>query len=611
MTFCNSVRVVALVTGLIMGLVGPAAAYLTDTATNVPPTTGALAVDTFTPNQPGFPGVGQTFVDPVFGSTIRRLTNELGRPSVSDIYGKNGYWNADGTRMFHNDGNGKQILDTATGAVVRAPVPGNFDGSFAPDDPDTWYYFEGTSLKKFSVSTGATSVVKTFAGALGYLGGSTDWVDRSGRYMLLNIGGSLRVWDKQADVLYAGALPGNVSEGWAGIAPNGGHVVIAGDQKHSYAIDHNTRTVNTTPVMFWSLCDSDHGDLVSATNGKTYLVTFECHSDAGFWAVDISIPQTPEDYRKQQADNRKLVGLAWTDWGHVSGASRGVLQDWVYMSVESTDAVFGSGVGNWWPYKQEIVMANVLTGEVRRLAHHRSWSTVSNYYYQPRVSASWDGARIAWLSNFGYEAPDYADIYSISVAPAAAPPPPAALAVRFTNPVKGATVAGTQTVTMSATGGSGTGYRYSLAVDGVSLYTGTNNSVSWNTTNLTNAVHTLTVTATDAAGNTATAIRPVTVANPLPAPQALAVAVTNPLPKSTVSGRIHVYVTVTGAAAGTRTYTLFVDGARVASKAVVATSTTIAWNTANVANGSHTLRVRVVDSSGSSASMSRAVTVSN
>jgi hypothetical protein len=163
--------------------------------------------------------------------------------------------------MFHNDGQDKQIVDTTTGAVVRAPVPGNFDGSFAPDDADTWYYFEGSSLNKLAVSTGVTSVVKTFAGTLDYLGGSTDWIDRTGRYMLLNIAGSLRVWHKQDDVLYEGALPGDMGAGWAGIAPDGGHVVIAGDDKHSYAIDHAGQRLGTEPVMFWSLC-GDHGDLV-------------------------------------------------------------------------------------------------------------------------------------------------------------------------------------------------------------------------------------------------------------------------------------------------------------------------------------------------------------
>jgi hypothetical protein len=601
-----------LTVALIAGLGAPALAYVTDAATHAPPTAGALAIGAFTPDQSAFPRVGQTFVDPMFGSTIRRLTNELGRPSVSDIYGKNGYWNADGTRMFHNDGNGKQILDTATGAVVRAPAPGNFDGSFAPDDADTWYYFEGASLKKFSVSTGATSLVKTFASTLGYLGGSTDWVDRSGRYMLLNVGGSLRVWDKQADVLYAGAIPGNVDTGWAGIAPDAGHVVVTGDEKNSYAINHATRTLSTTPVMFWSLCASDHGDLVSATNGKTYLITFECHSDPGIWAVDITIRQTPADYRKQQADNRKLFGLAWTDWGHFAGAARGVLQDWVYVSVESTDATLAAGVSTWRPYKQEIVMADVLTGEVRRLAHHRSWDITASYYYQPRVSASWDGTRIAWLSNFGHEAPDYADIYSILVAPGPGTPPlPAVPSLTFTNPASGATVSGMRTVTLAATGGSGADYTYSLAVDGANVYTGTKNTVSWNTVNHTNAVHTLTATVTDGAGKTATADRSVTVANvATPPPAKLTVTMSAPKAKSTVSGTVKVVVGASGATAGPRTFTLFVDGKRVASKAV-ANSATISWNTTAVADGRHTLRVKVVDAAGNTTSLSRAVTVIN
>jgi hypothetical protein len=567
-------------------------------------------VDVFQPDRAGFPAVGGTFVDPVFGSTVRRLTNEFGRASVSDIYGKNGYWNADGTRMFHNDGNGKQILDTTTGAVVRAPVPGNFDGSFAPDDADTWYFFSGASLKKLSVSTGATSVVKTFDGTLGYLGGSTDWVDRSGRYMLLNIGGSLRVWDKQADVVYDGALPGAVDTGWAGMAPDGGHVVVVGDEKRSYAIDHASRTLSTTPVTFWSLCDSDHGDLVSATNGKTYLVTFECYSDAGVWAVDITIPQTLANVAKQHADNRKLVGLAWTDWGHFAGAARGAFQDWVYVSVESTEATFAAGVSGWRPYKQEIVMANVLTGEVRRLAHHRSWSTVDSYYYQPRVSASWDGTRVAWLSNFGYEAPDYADIYSISVGAGATTPPPVTAnpTLAFTNPASGATVSGTRTVTLAATGGAG-GYTYSLAADGVTIYTGTNNTMSWNTTGATDGPHALTATVTDAAGHTATATRSVIVANV--APDKLTLTYSSPARLSTVSGSIKVGISVSGSTAATLTYTLFVDGVRAARKTVTATSTTFTFNTASYPDGAHTLSVKVVDAAGKAGTASRAVTVDN
>jgi hypothetical protein len=88
------------------------------------------------------------------------------------------------------------------------------------------------------------------------------------------------------------------------------------------------------------------------------------------------------------------------------------MRDWFVFDIESGDDTF-STPGDWRPYKQEIMMANVLTGEVRRLAHHRSRSPLSNYFYTPRVSASWDGTLVSWVSNFGYSANGYADVYSI------------------------------------------------------------------------------------------------------------------------------------------------------------------------------------------------------
>ncbi len=62
-------------------------------------------------------------------------------------------------------------------------------------------------------------------------------------------------------------------------------------------------------------------------------------------------------------------------------------------------------------------MANVLTGEVRRLAHHRSRSVGDSYYFAPRLSASWDGRHVAWSSNFGVDTTDYSDTYVVDVCP--------------------------------------------------------------------------------------------------------------------------------------------------------------------------------------------------
>ncbi len=599
----------AVLSALVAAVLMPATAwaYLTDAASHPPPTSGAYAYystfGSFGPDRAGFPGAGQTYVDPVFGSTVRRLTNDMGRESSSDIYGRNGYWSSDGTLMFHNAGSSKTIVNTTTGAVVRSNVPGNYDGSFAPDDPDTWYYFSGSSLRKYSVATGTTSLVKTFSATLGALGGSVDWIDRTGRYMVLNIGGSAQVWDKQADVLYTGAVPGNAGDGWVGISPDAKYIVSSIDQKRSYVINHATRTVNTTGVIFWTLCGG-HGDLVSATDGKTYFVTFECYEEPGVYAVDITLPQTASNRQKQRDDNRLLFATEWADDGHMAAGARGMFQDWAFISVESNDDPFTGGVSGWRPYKQEIVMANVVTGELRRLAHHRSRGIGASYYYQPRLSASWDGTRVAWASNFGHDATNYGDIYAVELG-GGTPEPPDSPTVSFTNPAGGATLSGTVTVTMAASGGSG-GYTYRLAVDGITVYSGTNNSTSWNTTAVSNAAHTLRATVTDSEGQTATSTRSVTVSNSA-GPARPKVSFTTPGSGASVSGTTTVTLHGRGGSGTGYTYKLRVDGVLV----YTGPSNTISWNTTTASNGTHKLAATIVDSRGKTDSASREVTVAN
>jgi len=181
--------------------------------------------------------------------------------------------------------------------------------------------------------------------------------------------------------------------------------------------------VNTSPVTFWTLCGG-HADAVSASNGKTYWVSLDCHSTGALYAVDVTIPQSAGNVAKQLADNRRLVSLTWSDDVHVSRISRGSMQDWVVVSVESGGDGFTAGVAGWYPFKQELFMVNVLSGAVQRLAHHRSRGDLgANYFWQPRVSASWDGSYIAWTSNFGFSQSGYADLYVIDTdIPAASVP---------------------------------------------------------------------------------------------------------------------------------------------------------------------------------------------
>src|SRR4051812_17702930 len=71
------------------GGAGTAAAQgLTDGATHPPPSTGSFPFSPpggWLPGTAGFPQAGQSFVDPVFGTTIRRITNDFPGQSFSSI----------------------------------------------------------------------------------------------------------------------------------------------------------------------------------------------------------------------------------------------------------------------------------------------------------------------------------------------------------------------------------------------------------------------------------------------------------------------------------------------------------------------------------------------
>ena len=383
---------------IFLGLPTDAHSQLSDNLTHEPPSDGPYPFSPpgdWLPGTPGFLAKGDTYRDPVFGGTIRRLTDEYPETGVNN-YAKNGFWNANSTLTIRHDSASK-IINATTGDVVRDNVPGSYEGSFAPNNADIWYYFSGSSLRQYRVSTGQNSLVKTFPGTLGSLGASVDWIDRTGKYMLLRIGGDLRIWDKQANILYSGSVSGGGGSGWAGISPDGKYIITAGSFAfHSYKINHTNRSiVLTSKKLFWTLC-GDHADIITASSGKTYIVVFNCWDQPEVYRVDVTIAQQASNVPKQKSDNLKLFDTKWEDSGHFSCVSKGTRRDWCFISTESI-----ADVDPWYPYKDEIVAANVLTGEVRRYAHHRSRDMGSCYYCQPRVQASWDGSKAIFASNYG------------------------------------------------------------------------------------------------------------------------------------------------------------------------------------------------------------------
>src|SRR3989449_1522781 len=428
---------------------------LADQLIHMPPASGPFAYNSFVPPATQ----GASYVDPVFGTTVRQLTTD----HVNDnIYARNMWWNADETRYLHRTTNGRpwpdfwNVIDVATGKVTHKGIPiggviggaGPFaaDGGFDPVDPNVLYALGPTSIYKITLNADGTWTSTAYftppgGVALKSLGGTLNWLDASGHYMVVRYGAepSVYVYDRKnlAAGPYANPVRGDntIDTGsYIGITPDGqflvGYEKGAGLQGHagvSWKIDHANRAIAPSKNVFWSLC-GDHGSFISASNGHNYMITFDCYDSPEIWRVDIANNANGLGYAQQKAlpDNKRLITLTWNDAGHVTTVARGPLQDWAFVATEDGTDTFNSGkadasgnVTPWTAYRQEIIAINVLTGQARRLAHHRSRSVFNDYFASPRLSASWGGKYVGFASNFNQSRVN--DIYVIPFSATLAP----------------------------------------------------------------------------------------------------------------------------------------------------------------------------------------------
>jgi hypothetical protein len=208
---------------------------------------------------------------------------------------------------------------------------------------------------------------------------------------------------------------------------------------------------------------------------------------------------------------------------------------------------------------------------------------------------------------------------SVTVSNPTAPPPPSTgtLQVYITQPANGATVSGVSWVTLWLEGSSGTSNTYTLTVAGLEVAaTPTSSrgpvSLAWDTTAVPNGAQTLTASARDATGNTGSSSIAITVSNagsppPPPPPAGLAASITSPASGSTLSGTVNIAVSGSG---GTPPYTYSVTAGGTALL-TDSSSSTVAWDTTRVADGTQSIGATVRDSTGATAPANATVMVSN
>lgn len=418
-----------------------------DTGIHAPLLSGLYDYNLFKIGAVGFPAVGGTYLDPVFGavnpegSTVKRLTDMTGTNPGQDIYAHH-YINADGTFFFWRDGAGVRFVGKVSdGSIVRSGIPwsnvgaGKADVSWHPTDPNIFFYLNTADIRKYNVITTADVRVNS-AGKFPTLeenGGFLDFVDATATKFCVSYGGAGHVYDSTTDTVYTGdTSPAAGTGGVWGMLPNAAYAVFfttnaaLADPSDSLASVYwafpldNVNHVVGTHFRFWDDASGSHSCFACASNGKTYMFRQENTSNGYYYIVEVKNQgSSPHSTIIADSANVQLFTNGWNMDTHYSGSILGLLKDWVFIDTEYPSDAFDGPVTGWLLYENEIIAVNVITHEIRRLCHHRSRSCQQIYDYQPRVSCAWDGSAIMWASNFNYTdspghgAPDSPDAFAI------------------------------------------------------------------------------------------------------------------------------------------------------------------------------------------------------
>ncbi len=266
------------------------------------------------------------------------------------------------------------------------------------------------------------------------------------------------------------------------------------------------------------------------------------------------------------------------------------------ITLEASASDSGSGVSKVVYYYDSVTSSNEIGS-----------STTSPY------SVSWDTTAVSDGSHTIY-AVAYDEVgntkqTSINVTVDNTPP-----SVSFSSPSDGSYVKGTVTVEATASdatsGIASVTFYYepagSTAQQEIGSVTSSPYSVSWDTTSLQDGKYTLIAVAEDKAGNVQKAYENVTVDNTPPTASITA-------PTGTY---IHSTVSIDISASDNfevSTITLYIDGNEVDSWTVnsASASETYSWDTTQVADGSHTVEVTVVDGAGNTYTTSKTYYVDN
>ncbi len=359
---------------------------------------------TYAFSAPAEPAKGASVADPVYHTTLRRVTDRAadgyGSEGVVNEYARIDPENRDGSRALLRGTDGVWYLyDVASRALVRTV---GFRGNPDPEprwdatDPDLVCFVEGLSLWQYDVSADTEALVHDFAGEAA----GADIVrtrfegepSLDGRYWALCLDDTdqeswttlrLVCYDRQADQIVGRltTLPAGAVN-WAGMDLGGTHVVAGMDDGAAYA----WRRDFTHPVQLGTAIG--HADVARTAGGADVLVYQNAGTDWIAMAdletgVETNLLPIPFD------DN--------TDLGLHIGACR-ARPGWVLVSTYGEN----SAALSWMDRSLFLVelRANPAVWRVCQTFQLREAGVEKDYFGEAFAALNGAGTRIWWGSNW-------------------------------------------------------------------------------------------------------------------------------------------------------------------------------------------------------------------
>jgi hypothetical protein len=447
----------------------PSCGLLNDRAVHVAPHYAQATEPHFDGSQLSMPpSVGGTYADPVFGCSIKRLTNgpaQFGTPIVHE-YSSMTAINSDDT-LIEVGGTIWEILDLSGNIIVpqgNVPWGGGTGARWAPDQPKVAYYVVHGSpvLAKATINTTNcapncainSTTLHSFPeySSILFGGGEGDMRDAdhivitgvktsdgTGEFFVYTISTNTkgpvfnygsREFDNaqlsqnnQIVVNWGAAVnpPGSCVAGpcylgfelfgaactGAGCSPANANYVRHLYDINSHSVESRDANGNDVLVML------DNYPRVCVDSGiitvKLSDASATCILNLLPWEQDLHLGTT------RFTSGTNWIVVSGEDNSSPGAASYPLAANWNQPTPPTNNP---NSAGYWGYLTNEILLLNLDGSKVYRIAHHRSRPGASDYWKETRASVSRDGKYVVFDSDFGLgqntPVTDYTDVFLIS-----------------------------------------------------------------------------------------------------------------------------------------------------------------------------------------------------